>query len=131
MICSSCKQIVANVKKRCSCGRIPAKRADVFLAQLNGLIHDEEWISPIIVIQNNVGNLHSPTLQIVATKTADSHPLFVKELTGYSAEGAFKLNVDVSKVMTIDKQARLLQPLGRLSNYMMSQLEGMLKELIY
>lgn len=131
MTCSSCKKTVTNVKKRCSCGCIPAKRADVFLAKLSHLIHDEDWIGPVVVIQNNVGNLHSPTIQIIASSTPDSHPLFVKELTGYSAESQFKLSMDVSKIMTIDKQARLLEPLGKLSKYMMSQLEDKLKELIY
>ncbi|MBP1906318.1 mRNA interferase MazF [Paenibacillus turicensis] len=131
MICSSCKQVVTNVKKRCSCGSIPAKRADVYLAKLNQLVHDEEWTCPIVVIQNNMGNLHSPTLQVIAASNGDSHPLFVKELTGYSGDGAFKLSVDVSRIMTIDKQARLLKPLGKLSKYMMSQLENKLKEIIY
>ncbi|MNW57209.1 mRNA interferase MazF [compost metagenome] len=130
MICSSCNRVVVNVKKRCACGRIPAKRADVFLAKLSHLIDDEEWTAPVVIIQNDVGNLHSPTLQVIAASSVDSHPLFIQQLTGYSAEGSFKLSMDVSKMMTIDKQARLLKPLGRLSKYMMYQLENKMRELI-
>ncbi|WP_434749661.1 type II toxin-antitoxin system PemK/MazF family toxin [Paenibacillus amylolyticus] len=130
MICSSCNTVVIHANKRCICGSIPAKRADVFLATLNQLIHDEEWTAPVVIIQNNVGNLHSPTLQVIAASGADSHPLFVQQLTGYSAKGSFKLSMDVSKIMTIDKQARLVKPLGRLSKYMMNQLEHKMRELI-
>lgn len=131
MICSSCKQIVTNVKKRCICGHIPARRADVFLAKLNQLISDQEWSGPVVVIQNNKGNLHSPTLQVVASSTADSHPFFVQNLSYYSEIGTFKLSLDVSKIMTIDKQARLLEPLGKVSRFMMNQLENKLKQIIY
>jgi len=42
------------------------KRGDIFYADLNPVIGSEQGgIRPVLVVQNNVGNRHSPTVIVV------------------------------------------------------------------
>ena len=42
------------------------KRGDIFYADLNPVVGSEQGgIRPVLVVQNNVGNKHSPTVIVV------------------------------------------------------------------
>ena len=42
------------------------KRGDLFYADLNPVIGSEQGgIRPVLVVQNNIGNMHSPTLVVL------------------------------------------------------------------
>lgn len=43
------------------------KRGDIFYADLNPVIGSEQGgVRPVLIVQNNVGNIHSPTLIVAA-----------------------------------------------------------------
>lgn len=42
------------------------KRGDIFYADLNPVVGSEQGgVRPVLVVQNNVGNKHSPTIVVV------------------------------------------------------------------
>ena len=47
------------------------KRGDIFYADLNPVVGSEQGgIRPVLVVQNNVGNRHSPTIVVLPLSTA-------------------------------------------------------------
>ena len=61
------------------------KRGDIFYADLNPVVGSEQGgIRPVLVVQNNVGNRHSPTIVVLPLSTAKkalsshsySYPMF-------------------------------------------------------
>ena len=51
------------------------KRGDIFYADLNPVIGSEQGgIRPVLVVQNNIGNMHSPTL-VVLPITSSKKPI--------------------------------------------------------
>ena len=52
------------------------KRGDIFYADLNPVVGSEQGgIRPVLVVQNNVGNRHSPTIVVLPLSTAKKHYL--------------------------------------------------------
>lgn len=52
------------------------KRGDVFYSDLNPVVGSEQGgIRPVLVVQNNVGNRHSPTIVVLPLSTAKKHYL--------------------------------------------------------
>ena len=52
------------------------KRGDIFYADLDPIIGSEQGgIRPVVVVQNNVGNRHSPTIVVLPLSTAKKHYL--------------------------------------------------------
>lgn len=71
------------------------RRGDIFYADLNPVVGSEQGgIRPVLVVQNNVGNRHSPTVVILPLSTAKkalsahpySYPRFkiIAQRLGYS-----------------------------------------------
>lgn len=97
------------------------KKGDIYYADLTPVIGCEQGgIRPVVIIQNNVGNRHSPTV-IVATITSRTgkHPL----PTHIKLEGSFRgLHRDsmilLEQVRTIDR-SRLREYIGKLDNSIM------------
>ena len=52
------------------------KRGDIFYADLNPVVGSEQGgIRPVLVVQNNIGNKHSPTLVVLPLSTAKKNKL--------------------------------------------------------
>ena len=93
------------------------KRGDIFFADLSPVVGSEQGgVRPVLIIQNDVGNKHSPTVIVAAitTKTAGKR----KPPTHYEigAEHGLKAPslVLLEQIRTIDKH-RLENRIGRLS----------------
>ena len=102
------------------------KRGDIYLANLNPYRGSEQGgTRPVLVLQNNVGNLFCPTI-IVAPIT--SH-VFKKpnQPTHYLLENAGKLKtrsiVQLEQIKTIDKK-RVTKYLGKIDGKDMAGIEG-------
>lgn len=92
------------------------KRGDIFYADLNPVVGSEQGgTRPVLIISNNIGNRHSPTV-IVAAITSRVHTK--AKLPTHTAVNDFEgLDKDsiilLEQIRTIDKQ-RLREYLGTL-----------------
>lgn len=93
------------------------RRGDIYLADLSPCCGSEQGgVRPVVVIQNNTGNRHSPTL-VVATMTAKSGKK-TKQPTHYLIKDNPALcrpsMVLLEQIRTIDKQ-RIERYLGKVT----------------
>ena len=52
------------------------KRGDIFYADLNPMIGSEQGgVRPVLIVQNDVGNRHSPTVIVVTISSAKKSKL--------------------------------------------------------
>ena len=110
------------------------RRGDIFVADLGeGIGSEQQGIRPVIVIQNDMGNLHCPTV-IVAPMTSQGfkkHDLpthcFLDQIEGLSEPSMAILE----QIRTIDKK-RLAEKLGHLTDTQMEEInQGILVSLGY
>ncbi len=81
------------------------KRGDIFYADLNPVVGSEQGgIRPVLVVQNNVGNRHSPTIVVLPLSTAKS---IIFPLIFISIRGSKTLPKDsivlAEQIRTIDR----------------------------
>jgi len=100
------------------------RRGDVFLVDFSPARGSEQaGFRPALVIQNDVGNRHSPTTIVVAISAAPerSYPFLVRLAAG---EGGLERDsaVNASQILTVDK-SRLVRKLGSLSAERMRQVD--------
>ena len=93
------------------------KRGDIFFADLSPVVGSEQGGErPVLIVQNNMGNLHSPTV-IAAAITSSTYKATLPTHIGLRA-GSCGLPKDstvlLEQVRTIDK-ARLKSKMGELS----------------
>lgn len=103
---------------------IQVKRGDIFYADLSPVIGSEQGgIRPVIIVQNNVGNFHSPTV-IVAILTSKSKKRLPTHIKIKSGEANIQLDsiVLLEQLRTIDK-FRLKTFVGRVSDEKMKQID--------
>ena len=101
------------------------KRGDIFYADLSPVIGSEQGgIRPVLIIQNNVGNRHSPTV-IAAAITSQinkarlpTHIELAAQPYGLSKDSVVLLE----QVRTIDKK-RLKERMGQLDDGVMHQVD--------
>ncbi|MBE6910608.1 MAG: type II toxin-antitoxin system PemK/MazF family toxin [Ruminococcaceae bacterium] len=99
-------------------------RGDVYYADLRPTIGSEQdGVRPVLVIQNNIGNLHSPTVIVasITSRQTKSHlPTHVNvgRVRGMNSRSIIMLE----QVRTIDK-ARLLDFVGHLLPGAMRQVD--------
>ena len=102
------------------------KRGDIFYADLSPVIGSEQGgLRPVLIVQNNIGNRHSPTV-IAAAITSQINkaklPTHI-ELTG----NTYGLNKDsvilLEQVRTIDKK-RLKERMGSIEPGVMNQVDS-------
>ena len=103
------------------------RRGDMYLADLNPAIGCEQGgIRPVLVLQNDIGNLYSPTT-IVAAVTAKQTK---KALPVHMPISAYMLRTDstllLEQIRTIDK-CRLKGYLGSISSQQMQSIDHALK----
>ena len=102
----------------------PVIRGDLFYADLSPVRGSEQGgIRPVLVIQNDTGNRHSPTVIVAAitsrtTKAAiPTHVSLDKTLCGLKQDST----VLTEQIRTIDKR-RLKERMGRLDDQSMSRI---------
>ena len=101
------------------------KRGDVFYAELNPVVGSEQGgIRPVLIISNDIGNSHSPTVIIAAitgrTQTKAKLPTHteVKDVEGLDRDSIILLE----QIRTIDKQ-RLKNHMGTMPNNIMARVD--------
>ncbi len=105
------------------------KRGDIYYADLRPVIGSEQGgIRPVLIIQNDTGNLHSPTV-IVAAITSKLHktqlPTHI-HLGSRDCELIKDSVILLEQIRTIDKQ-RLKSQVCHLDNTMMEKVDQALK----
>lgn len=100
------------------------KRGDIFYADLSPAIGSEQGgIRPVLIVQNNVGNYHSPTV-IVAVLTSKSKKKLPTHISIPSGEGNITMDSTVllEQLRTIDK-FRLQKYVGSVSDNTMDRVD--------
>lgn len=107
----------------------PIQRGDIYYAGLAPVIGSEQGgIRPMLVIQNNIGNQHSPTIiaAIITGKLKNrhlpTHVLLTDPVCGLPRRSIVMLE----QLRTLDK-ARLLEYIGCLDKMKMSEVDAALK----
>lgn len=92
------------------------RRGDVYYADLNPTVGSEQGgVRPVLVLQNNVGNRHSPTVIVAAITSRTGKPRLPTHVpVGGAVSGLRKDSVVLmEQVRTIDR-SRLREYVGRL-----------------
>ena len=102
------------------------KRGDIFYADLSPVVGSEQGgTRPVLIIQNDTGNRHSPTV-IAAAITSQTRkarlPTHIS-LTGSSYGLSKDSVVLLEQIRTIDKR-RLREHMGRLDDALMNQVDN-------
>lgn len=100
------------------------KRGDIYYADLSPVVGSEQGgIRPVLVVQNNVGNRHSPTV-IIAVLTSKPKRKLPTHINIKSGEGniAMDSTVLLEQLRTIDK-FRLQKYVGSVSQEVMDQVD--------
>ena len=92
------------------------KRGDIYYADLSPVIGSEQGgLRPVLIVQNDVGNRHSPTViaaAITSRMTKSKLPTHI-DVPGVSAGLAKDSVILLEQIRTIDKQ-RLKEKMGHL-----------------
>lgn len=103
------------------------KRGDIFYADLNPTVGCEQGgIRPMLVVQNDIGNMHSPTLVVLPISSAKKPNLPVHAKVDKSEllrEDSIAL---AEQIRTIDK-CRLKSYVGSLDAEVMKQVNEIIK----
>ena len=101
------------------------KRGDIYYAELNPVIGSEQGgTRPVLIISNNIGNRHSPTVIIAAitsrvqTKAKLPTHTEVKDVEGLDRDSIILLE----QIRTIDKQ-RLKNHMGTMPDNIMARVD--------
>ena len=94
------------------------KRGDVYMAGLDPVIGSEQGgTRPVVIIQNNTGNLHAPTVIAVPVTSSAGKPPLPTHAPLAAGEGGLWLDSIAlcEQVRTLEK-ARLSRKLGSVSD---------------
>lgn len=108
---------------------IPVRRGDIYYADLTPVVGSEQGgIRPVLVIQNNMGNQHSPTIiAAIITGQPKSQYLPTHVLLTGSDCGLPKISMAMlEQIRTLDRD-RLQQYIGRVGAEKMQQVDKALK----
>ncbi len=102
------------------------RRGDIFYADLNPVVGSEQGgIRPVLVVQNNVGNKHSPTVIVVPISSVRKKNLPV-HIQIRCSELPKNSTILVEQIRTIDR-SRLRKYVGSLNRELMNEINGILK----
>ena len=102
------------------------KRGDIFYADLNPTVGSEQGgVRPVLVVQNNVGNKHSPTVVVVPISSVRKKDLPVHIQIRYSGVPR-NSTVLAEQIRTIDRR-RLQKYVGSLDREFMKEIDRILK----
>lgn len=105
------------------------KRGDIFLANLEPIKGKEQGgIRPVLILQNNISNKHSPVTIISAItskiyeKEYPTNVFLDKKYSGLSKDSTVMLN----QIRSIDK-TRLIKKAGSLNDFLINKVNNALK----
>ena len=92
---------------------------DIYLAKLAGEGSEERGVRPVIIAQNNVGNLHAPTVEIIPLSGQTTKASHLPTHVVIKADSSNKLYADsialAEQTSTIDKK-KLIRYIGMLTH---------------
>lgn len=100
------------------------KRGDIYYADLSPVVGSEQGgTRPVLIVQNNIGNRHSPTV-IIAVLTSKAKRKLPTHININSGEGNITMDSTVllEQLRTIDKY-RLQKYVGSVSQNIMDQVD--------
>ena len=102
------------------------KRGDIYYADLSPVVGSEQGgVRPVLIVQNDVGNKHSPTV-IAAAITSQINKARLPTHIELSAQ-TYGLTKDsvvlLEQIRTIDKK-RLKERMGKLDDLLMNRIDG-------
>jgi len=110
---------------------LQVRRGNIYYANLDPVIGSETGKTrPVLVIQNDIGNMYSPTTIVAAiTEYSDKKASYPICVAIYKCEGLKKDSiVNLSQIRTIDKNRLSTPKLGTISNDSMKQVDDALKK---
>lgn len=109
--------------------RVEIRRGDIFFANLNPVVGSEQGgTRPVLVLQNDIGNRHSPTTIVAAVTSRikkaklPTHVELTKEMSRLDKDSVVLLE----QLRTIDKR-RLKERVAHLSDDTMSRIDRALE----
>ena len=103
----------------------PILRGDLYYADLNPVVGSEQGgYRPVLVIQNDIGNKHSPTIIVAAiTSKLEKTSLPIHRLLNSCTELNRHSVALLEQIRTIDKR-RLKERMGQLDEGLMDQVDN-------
>lgn len=101
------------------------KRGEIYLANLNDAYGSEQTrVRPVVIIQNNLGNKHSPTTIVacLSSKTTTKAHLPTHYLIRYNKDLKYQSIVMCEQIKVIDK-SRLLKKITKLNQRQMASID--------
>lgn len=98
-------------------------RGDLYYADLSPVVGSEQGgVRPVVVVQNNMGNRHSPTVIVAAITSRTTKALIPTHVSIHRADGGLKQDSTVlaEQIRTIDRN-RLREYIGRLNGTEMAE----------
>lgn len=102
------------------------RRGDIVLVDLDPVKGSEQGRTrPAVVIQNDVGNKHSPTT-IVAPLTSSYRKVYPVNVEVESGENGLERDsiILLNQIVTVDIKSRVLKKLGKLSPEKMKKVDS-------
>ncbi len=93
------------------------KRGDIYMAGLDPVVGSEQGgTRPVVVIQNDTGNLHAPTvIAVPVTSSAGKPHLPTHAMLSKGEGGLWRDSIALCEQVRTLEKARLTQRLGKLS----------------
>ena len=104
----------------------PVKRGDIYFADLSPVVGSEQGgMRPVLIVQNDTGNRHSPTVIAAAITSQQGKARLPThtELTGPSCGLTRDSVILLEQIRTIDK-SRLRERMGKLDDATMSKVDN-------
>ena len=103
------------------------KRGEIYLANLDPVIGSEQGGErPVLIIQNNLGNKHSPTVIVTAITSRICKKVTLPTHSYVDCENLSKTSIALlEQIRTIDK-SRLIEYIGAVSSDCMREIESAL-----
>ena len=104
------------------------KRGDIYYADLRPVVGSEQGgIRPVLIVQNDVGNRHSPTVIAAAITSQTGKARLPTHIPLSAAKCGLEKDsvVLLEQIRTIDKQ-RLKERMGKLDDRLMTKVDSAL-----
>lgn len=104
------------------------KRGDIFYADLSPVVGSEQGgVRPVLIVQNDVGNKHSPTVIAAAITSQKEKSKLPTHIELHSEKCGLSKNsvVLLEQIRTLDKK-RLKEKMGNIDNALMSLINSAL-----
>ena len=105
------------------------KRGEIYIANLNDTYGSEQArVRPVLVIQNNLGNKHSPTTIVacLSSKVNSKAHLPTYYLIRYNKDLKYQSIVMLEQIKVIDK-SRLIKKITKLDKRQMARIDCQIK----